>query len=55
MPPVAFSNVKSQVLPPTSQTARGSYVPILDNILQPPPPGVGPSGHVGFGPIGPAS
>ena len=37
----------------TSHTTRGSYVPILHNISQPPPPTIRPSGDASYGPIGP--
>ena len=52
MPSMGFPNVGSQFVPPTSQLARGSYVPFISHS---PPPVVGSSGHVGFGPIGHAS
>ena len=55
MPPIYFLNVGSQVLPPTSQTTRGSYVHVLLNISHPLPPTVGPSGHTSLGTIGPTS
>ena len=55
MPPKALSNVGSQFVPPTSQTSRGSYVPILHNISHPPHPTVRPSAHASFGPICPTS
>ena len=55
MPTIALLNVGSQFLPPTSQTTRGFYVPILHNIPNPPPPTVVPSCHDGLGSIGPTS
>ena len=55
MNPIDFLNVGSQFHPPTSQTTRGSYVPFLHNISDPPPPVVRASGHAGLGHIGPAS
>ena len=55
IPPIAFPNVGSKFLPPTSQTSRAYYVPVIHNIPQPPPLAVGPSGHAIFGPIGPSS
>ena len=55
MPPIALSNVGSQVFPSTSHTTRVSYVPVLHNIPQPNPLVLEPSGHVGYGPIGPTS
>ena len=55
VPSISLPNVGSQFLPPTSEPARGSYVPILHNISGSPPPSTRPSGHVGLGPIGPAS
>ena len=42
-------NRRSQFLPPTSHTNRGSYVPILHNISQPNPPVVGSIGPIDYG------
>ena len=55
IPPIGFPNVGSQFFPPTSQRARGSYVPVLHNISHPPPPIVGPITHTSLGPIDPTS
>ena len=55
IPSISFLNVGSQFVPPTSQPARGSYVPVLHNTLNFLPSAARPSGHAGFGPIGPSS
>ena len=55
MHPIAFSNVRSQFVPPTSRTTRGYCVPILHNISHCPLPVVQPGGHIGICPIGPTS
>ena len=55
MPSIYLSNVGSQIVPPTSQTTRVSYVTFIHNISHPPPPAVVPSGHTSLVPIGPAS
>ena len=55
MPPITLLDVGSQFFPSTSQTTRGSYVFSLHNILQPPHPAVGPSGHASSSLIGPTT
>ena len=55
MPTISLSKFRSQFIPPTSQPTKGSYVSVIHNISHLPPLAVGPSGHVGIDPIGPAS
>ena len=55
IPSMGFSSIRSQVLPHTSHTSRGPYVPFLHNISKPTPPAVGSGGPAGYGPIGSTS
>ena len=55
MPHMVLSNADSQFLPSTSHVARGSYILVLHNISHHIPSALEPSGHAGYGPIGPVS